>query len=49
MNLGLIVTLISLVYIILITSIYFSKKRIVLFENKIYEALLILYILNLLK
>ena len=46
MNIGLIVTIISLVYIVLITGIYFSKKRIVLLENKIYEILLIVTIIG---
>ena len=41
MNFGLVVTILSLVYIVLITGIYFSKRRISLFENKIYESLLI--------
>lgn len=41
MNFGLVVTILSLVYIVLITGIYFSKRRIFLFENKIYESLLI--------
>ena len=41
MNIGLIVTIVSLLYVTLITVIYFSKKRIVLLENKIYEILLI--------
>ena len=41
MNFGLVATILSLVYIVLITGIYFSKRRISLFENKIYESLLI--------
>ena len=41
MNIGLIVTIVSLIYVTLITVIYFSKKRIELLEYKIYEILLI--------
>jgi len=40
-NLGLILTIISLIYIILVTAVYFSKQRIVLLENKIYEIILL--------
>ena len=46
MNLGLIITIVSLAYVVLITGIYFSKKRIVLFENKIYETMLITTIIG---
>ena len=46
MNIGLLITIISLIYIILISGIYFSKKRIILFENKIYENLLIVTIIG---
>ena len=41
MNLGLILTIVSLFYILLITATYYSKKRVSLLENKIYETLLI--------
>lgn len=46
MNVGLLLTIISFVYVSLITGIYFSKKRITILENKIYEALLITTILG---
>ena len=46
MNFGLVVTIISLIFIVLIAVIYFSKKRISLFENKIYETLLIVTIIG---
>ena len=41
MNLGLVLTIVSLCYVILTSIIYFSKQRIGLLENKIYELLLI--------
>ena len=41
MNIGFIINLLSLLLIILISSIYFSKKRINIAENKIYGLLLI--------
>lgn len=40
MNIGLILSILSLIYVVFITIIYFGKERIVLFENKIYELLL---------
>jgi len=46
MNLGLLLTIVSLAYVILITIIYFGKKRIALLENKIYEKLLIITIIG---
>ncbi len=46
-NLGLILTIISLVYIVLVTVVYFSKQRIVILENKIYESILIATIFGL--
>ncbi|MCI6265470.1 MAG: ATP-binding protein [Erysipelotrichaceae bacterium] len=46
MNVGLLTTAISLLYIILITGVYFMKKRISLLENKIYVALLIATIIG---
>ena len=46
MNVGLLTTVISLLYIILITGVYFMKKRISLLENKIYVALLIATIIG---
>ena len=41
MNLGLVLTIISLIYIVLIAIVYFSKQRITLLENKIYELIII--------
>ena len=46
MNFGLLLTIISLLYMILIAFIYFSKKRIALLENKIYEGLIIATIIG---
>lgn len=46
MNLGLIITIISLAYVALITAIYFGKKRIDLLENKIYSLSLITTIIG---
>ena len=46
MNIGLLLTIISLMYIIMITFVYFSKNRISLLENKIYEGLIIATIIG---
>ena len=47
MNIGLVITIISLMFMFLISGVYFSKKRITILENKIYEALLISTIIGL--
>lgn len=41
MNIGLAITIFSLVYIVMITVIYFSKERIDLLENEVYVFILI--------